>query len=129
MHADPTYVSEAFRAGASGYLVKRCAAGELVQAIRSVLLGRPYVTPLVTVDVRQLASPAKRAAGPGRLTTRQREVLQLVAEGGSSKEVARALGVSVKTVEFHKARIMDKLNVRTTAELTRYAVAHGLVTA
>jgi len=129
MHADPTYVSEAFRAGASGYLVKRCAAGELVQAIRSVLLDRPYVTPLVTVDVRELASPGKRAAGPGRLTTRQREVLQLVAEGGSSKEVASALGVSVKTVEFHKARIMDKLNVRTTAELTRYAVAHGLVTA
>ena len=129
MHGDPTYVGEAFRAGARGYLVKRCAARELVQAIRTVLGGRPYVTPLVAADAQTLGSTGARPLRElGRLTPRQREVLQLVAEGHSAKEIAAALTVAVKTVEFHKARIMAHLTLRTTAELTRYAVAHGLVT-
>jgi DNA-binding NarL/FixJ family response regulator len=128
MHGDPTYVGEAFRAGAVGYLVKRCAARELVQAIRTVLAGRPYITPLVGADAPTVgAGPARAPGQRGRLTPRQREVLQLVAEGHSAKEIAAALTVSVKTVEFHKARIMEHLSLRTTAELTRYAVAHGLV--
>jgi DNA-binding NarL/FixJ family response regulator len=128
MHGDPTYVGEAFRAGAVGYLVKRCAARELVQAIRTVLAGRPYITPLVAADAPAMGTDPARAPGErGRLTPRQREVLQLVAEGHSAKEIAAALTVSVKTVEFHKARIMEHLSLRTTAELTRYAVAHGLV--
>jgi len=129
MHGDPTYVEEAFRAGGHGYLVKRCAARELVQAIRTVLAGRPYVTPLIAGNVQpSVGAPAPRSPrGQGGLTPRQREVLQLVAEGYAAKEIATVLDVSVKTVEFHKARIVEQLNLRTTAELTRYAVAHGLV--
>jgi len=128
MHNDATYVGEAFRAGAVGYLLKRCAARELVQAIRTVLAGRPYLTPLVSADAQVPGTTTGLApADRGRLTARQREVLQLVAEGRSAKEIASALTVSVKTVDFHKARIMGHLNLRTTAELTRYAVTHGLV--
>jgi len=128
MHGDSTYVEEAFQAGATGYLVKRCAARELVQAIRTVLAGHLYLTPLVYVDA--LVRGRAEGKGPGhrgRLTRRQREVLQLVAEGRTVKEIAAALAVSVKTVEYHKACLMERLNLRTTAELTRYAVAHGLV--
>ena len=126
MHGDPTYVGDAFRADALGYLVKRCAARELVQAIRTVLGGRLYVTPLVATDAQTLgATGARPLRELGRLTPRQREVLQLVAEVHSAKEIAAAL---VKTVEFHKARIMAHLTLGTMAELTRYAVAHGLVT-
>src|SRR5215472_15699015 len=119
MHNDATYVGEAFRAGAVGYLLKRCAARELVQAIRTVLKGRPYITPLVA-DAQVPGTTTRLApADRGRLTARQREVLQLVAEGRSAKEIASALTVSVKTVGFHKARITEHLNLRTTAELTR----------
>ena len=128
MHADPAYVTEGFRAGASGYLLKRSAAAELAQAIQAVLKGQHYVTPLITMDlVRTLidGSP-EHQPGPAPLTPRQREVLQLVAEGHSLKEIANTLKISVKTVEFHKAQIMEQLNLRTTAELTKYAIAHGL---
>src|SRR5262245_16807329 len=107
MHGDATYVGEAFRAGAVGYLLKRCAARELIQAIRTVLAGRPYITSLVSADAQVPGTTAGLApADRGRLTSRQREVLQLVAEGRSAKEIASTLTVSVKTVEFHKARIM-----------------------
>ena len=128
MHADPAYVTEGFRAGASGYLLKRSAAAELAQAIQAVLKGQHYVTPLITMDlVRTLidGSP-EHQPGLAPLTPRQREVLQLVAEGHSLKEIANTLKISVKTVEFHKAQIMEQLNLRTTAELTKYAIAHGL---
>jgi DNA-binding NarL/FixJ family response regulator len=129
MHADPAYVTEAFRVGASGYLLKRSAASELVSAIHEVLKGRSYVTPLATKDM--LDTFLGRAPEPGRLsrdlTSRQREVLQLVAEGHSAKEIATILNVSVKTVEFHKARLMRQLSLRGTAELTKYAVQHGIV--
>ena len=128
MHADPAYVTEGFRAGASGYLLKRSAAAELAQAIQAVLKGQHYVTPLITTDlVRTLldGSPEQQS-GPAPLTPRQREVLQLVAEGHSLKEIANTLKISVKTVEFHKAQIMEQLNLHTTAELTKYAIAHGL---
>jgi len=128
MHADPAYVSEAFKAGAAGYLLKRSAGSELARAIEAVSSGHFYVTPLVAKDlVRANIRPspdnlAKQAA----LTSRQREVLQLVAEGCSLKEIAGILGISPKTVEFHKTQIMDILDLHTTAELTKYAIAHGL---
>ena len=131
MHDDPAYVAEAFRAGVSGYLLKRSAVSELALAIRETLNGRHYITTLFAKDgLRQLSeSPPRGAAILGELTDRQREVLQLVAEGRSLKEIANILHVSVKTVEFHKSRIMDRLGVRTTAELTKYAISRGLVVA
>jgi len=130
MHASPTYAAEAFQAGASGYLLKRSAASELSQAIQAVLQGQHYITPLITKDV--LGSVLKPSTGErGKpastaLTARQREVLQLVAEGRSTKEVATILSVSVKTVEFHKSRIMQQLDIHTTADLTKYAITHGI---
>jgi DNA-binding NarL/FixJ family response regulator len=129
MHSDSDYVSEAFRAGASGYLLKRSAASELVTAVHEVMKGRFYVTPLVT---REALSPLFNGGTPPRklsstLTSRQREVLQLVAEGRAVKEIATILQVSAKTVEFHKAALMDRLDIHTTAELTRYAIEHGLI--
>lgn len=130
MHADPAYVTEAFRVGATGYVLKRSAAADLLQAVRAVLNGHYYVAPLITKDVLHslLASPAERQPGPEPLSPRQREVLQLVAEGHSLKEIADILKISVKTVEYHKAQIMEQLDLHTTAELTKYAIAHGLTT-
>ena len=131
MHADADYVAEAFRAGAMGYLLKRAAASELLTAIRAVLKGRHYLSPLVTRSALEyLISPPKPGVKPSdRLTSRQREVLQLVAEGRSRKEIAVVLNISVKTVEFHKAALMRELNLRTTADFTRYAIEHGIITA
>ena len=130
MHASPTYAAEAFQAGASGYLLKRSAASELSQAIQSVLQGQHYITPLITKDVLDsVLKPStgeRDKAGSRALTARQREVLQLVAEGRSTKEVATILSVSVKTVEFHKSRIMQQLDIHTTADLTKYAITHGI---
>ncbi len=128
MHADPAYVTEAFRVGATGYVLKRSAAADLLQAVRTVLNGHYYVAPPITKDVLNslLASPAERQPGPEPLSPRQREVLQLVAEGHSLKEIADILKISVKTVEYHKAQIMQQLDLHTTAELTKYAIAHGL---
>ena len=128
MHADPTYAKEAFRAGASGYLLKRSAASELTDAIAVVLSGRRYVTPLFSEEVLQPqgADALKLTPESGNLTPRQREVLQLVAEGYTRKEIASLLKISVKTVEFHKGRIMDRLGLRTASDLTKYAVAHGV---
>ena len=105
MHADPAYVSEAFRAGVSGYLLKRSAVSELALAIRETLNGRHYVTTLFAKDglQQQSGSPPRVSATVGELTDRQREVLQLVAEGCSLKEIANILHVSVKTVEFHSS--------------------------
>jgi DNA-binding NarL/FixJ family response regulator len=131
MHASPTYAAEAFKAGVSGYLIKRSAASELKQAIQAVLRGQHYMTPLITKDVLDSAlhppAGAARKRPPSTLTARQREVLQLVAEGKGTKEIASLLKISVKTVEFHKFRIMDELNLHSTAELTKYAITEGLV--
>ena len=129
MHGDSTYVIEAFRAGASGYLLKRSAASELSQAIRAVRNGQQYLSPLVTKDVLNplLETSQDIPARLGTLTARQREVLQLVAEGRSAKEIANILKISVKTVEFHKSQIMEHVGLRTTAELTKYAISHGIV--
>ncbi|NGZ04159.1 MAG: DNA-binding response regulator [Nitrospira sp. WS238] len=131
MHATPTYATEAFKAGAAGYLIKRSAAVELKQAIQAVMRGQHYMTPLITKDVlaATLQSPDGQPRKPlvTSLTQRQREVLQLVAEGKGTKTIASILNISVKTVEFHKFRIMSELNLHSTAELIKYAIAEGLV--
>lgn len=130
MHADADFVTEAFRAGAAGYLLKRSAASELLTAIREVLKGNHYVSPLVTRNALDLFIASSKTNGgklADRLTPRQREVLQLVAEGRSRKEIASALSISVKTVEFHKATLMRELNLRTVADFTLYAIEHGMI--
>ena len=131
MHATPTYATEAFKAGASAYLLKRSAASELRQAIQAVLCGQQYLTPLITKDVlsAMLHPPvgALRTRPPATLTARQREVLQLIAEGKGTKDIAMLLNITVKTVEFHKFRIMEELDLHTTADLTKYAITEGLV--
>lgn len=129
MHADQAYVNEAFKAGASGYLLKRSAGSELLQAIQSVMNGQCYVTPLVAKGlVQSVVSGGRPGAQKEKsLTSRQREVLQLVAEGMTVKEIASALDLSPKTVEFHKSQIMTQLDLHTTAELTKYALVHGLL--
>jgi DNA-binding NarL/FixJ family response regulator len=137
MHAEAEYVVEAFRAGASGYLLKRSAASELISAIRQVLRGQRYVTPLVTGALREAGArrtrTIRRPDAPAEpvvlLTPRQREVLQLVAEGRATKEIASILNISSKTVEFHKSRIMEALSLHSTAELTRYAIRAGILQA
>jgi DNA-binding NarL/FixJ family response regulator len=130
MHADADFVTEAFRAGAAGYLLKRSAASELLTAIREVLKGNHYVSPLVTRNALDLFISSSKTGGSklaDRLTPRQREVLQLVAEGRSRKEIATSLSISVKTVEFHKATLMRELNLRTVADFTLYAIEHGMI--
>ena len=127
MNEDPDLAAEAFRAGASGYLLKSSAASELAAAIREVAQGRSYITPLVAeglVEALQQAPDRK----PGEdLTPRQREVLQLLAEGRSMKEVAALLNLTPRTVAFHKYQMMEQLKVKSTAELIQYAVKHHIV--
>ena len=134
MHLEKHFVTEAFRAGVSGYVLKQSVTDELIFAIKEVLKGRTYVSPLVTQSlVEQALQPAPNAhtvdqqAPPSHLSLRQREVLQLVAEGKSTKEIASTLNVSIKTVEFHKTRIMKELKLHSTAELTKHAITLGLV--
>jgi DNA-binding NarL/FixJ family response regulator len=129
MQTDRIYVEEAFRAGASGYVVKHGAANELVKAIRNVLHGRTYVSASIPARSGSAGWPASTSAAQSagyRLTPRQREILQLVAEGKSLNEIAQILQISVRTVEFHKTGIMEELGLRTTAELTRYALDHRI---
>ena len=127
MNEDPDLAAEAFRIGASGYLLKRSAASELTTAIREVMQGRSYVTPLITGDlVASLMHPDSQKPGH-ELTSRQREVLQLLAEGRSMKEVASVLNLTPRTVAFHKYRMMEQLKVKSTAELVQYAVKNHIV--
>jgi DNA-binding NarL/FixJ family response regulator len=129
MHAETDLAAQAFRAGAVGYVLKSSAA-ELLNAVDAVLQGRTYVTPKISESVMlALAKAPQHPDGHEVLTPRQREVLQLLAEGRRAKEVADILNVSTKTVEFHKNRIKDTLGVRTIAELTQYALKHGILTA
>jgi DNA-binding NarL/FixJ family response regulator len=128
INEDPDIAAEAFRIGASGYLLKRCASSELPLAVREVMNHRYYVTPLLTKDlVGSLVHEPHARKALHQLTIRQREVLQLLAEGRSMKEVAAVLHVSARTVAFHKYRMMDHLNVRSTAALIQFAVREGLV--
>jgi len=127
MHGDPEVAAEALRAGASGFIVKDAAGTELVAAIRSVLRGKTYVTPQLAQDVvTTLAEPG--ASGREKLTPRQREVVRLLADGRTMREVAADLGVSPRTVETHKYQAMEALGLGSSAELIRYAIEHGLTT-
>jgi DNA-binding NarL/FixJ family response regulator len=133
MHSEPTFVEQAFRVGVSGYVLKQSVGSELVQAIHEVLKGNTFVSPMVTQGLVAPAIKSASSASPGEgdtlpqsLSARQREVLQLVAEGKATKEIAWILDVSIKTVEFHKTRIMKELGLRSAAELTKYAISAGL---
>lgn len=128
MHPDVTYAASAFEAGASGYVLKHSAPSELVTAIQSALRGKTYVTPLLAGELMQFYKerPAHRDELT-RLTPRQREVLQLLTEGRSAKEIAAMLNISPRTVEFHKYRMMDDLGMKTLAELVRFAINKGIV--
>jgi NarL family two-component system response regulator LiaR len=129
MHADATHVRQAMRAGVAGYLVKGAAVTELPVAIHSVMRGETYLTPQVSKTVVDgfLREDAGEAGPLEGLTDRQREILQLVAEGQSTKEIARTLDLSVKTVETHRARIMERLGIRDLPGLVRFAIRSGLV--
>jgi len=131
-HPDRHFVTEMLRAGASAYILKHTAYEELIRAIREVMNGRTYLSPEVTRDVVNAyvrAEPAGRAkAQPAfaALTTREREVLQMIAEGKSAKFIAAEMNVSVKTIETHRRNIMEKLNLHSVAELTKYAIREGV---
>lgn len=129
MHADPTYVNQALRAGVAGYLLKGAAVSELPLAIQAVMRGESYLTPKVS---RLVVDGFLRDGEDGgepleSLTGRQREILQLIAEGRSTKEIAAILDVSVKTVETHRLRLMDRLDIHDVPGLVRFAIRVGLV--
>jgi DNA-binding NarL/FixJ family response regulator len=131
MHSDVGLATEAIQAGASGYLLKQSAAEELTTAIKEALRGRTYITPVIAQDVLDalMKGGGKSSDSPAvKLTPRERQVLQLIAEGNTAKEIAAILNVSTRTAEFHKYNVQDKLGLKTTAELTQYAVRHHLIT-
>ncbi|MHC4459564.1 MAG: response regulator [Planctomycetota bacterium] len=129
MHSDTLFVAEMLKSGASGYLLKDCAFEELAQAIRTVVADKKYLSPsisgVVVDDYLHRLSKAD-VSGSDVLTDREREVLQLMAEGKSTKQIALKLHISIKTVETHRRQIMNKLDIHTVAELTKYAVRKGL---
>lgn len=129
MHQEDEYVLQAVRAGASGYLVKDSAGAELLAALHSLHAGRGYFGPQASKTMaQQLQHPERTLADPyGRLTPREREVFHLIAEGMTTKEIARNLEIGVKTAENHRGRVLDKLDLRNTAELVRYALRKGLL--
>lgn len=131
MHANEEYVFQILRAGASGYVVKQAAPSELVSAIQAVYRGESFLSPLISKTVIEAyIQQAEAMAGEDsydQLTPREREVLQLVAEGHSNREIAGLLHISVKTVETHRAHLMDKLDIHNTAELTQYAMRKGVI--
>jgi len=127
MNEDPALAAEAFRAGASAYLLKRSAASELSTALDEVMRGRSYVTPLMTGGMVEALLDRGKGAQPVGLTPRQREVLQLLAEGRSMKEVATVLNLAPRTIAFHKYEMMKQLGITSTAELIQYAVRQHIV--
>jgi DNA-binding NarL/FixJ family response regulator len=125
---NPDVAASALRGGASAYLLKRCAGSEVLKAIHEVMRGRTYVTPLIAnFVVESMAHAAQRRDASPRLTLRQREVLQLLAEGRSMKEAARILHIGVGTVAFHKYRLMEQLHARSKADLIRFAVQRRVI--
>jgi DNA-binding NarL/FixJ family response regulator len=131
MNPDAEVAGEAFRRGASGYLLKTCAAAELVHAVREVLRGKSYVSPGMSRDAIDcfLWQNKKLVKEDERLTERQREVLQLLAEGKVMKEVGGVLNMSTRTVAYHKYRMMEVLGAKSTAELVKYAIRNHMVAA
>ncbi|MBN1548290.1 MAG: response regulator transcription factor [Syntrophaceae bacterium] len=130
MHPDATYAANAFEAGASGFVLKHSASSELIRAIHDAIKGRTYVTPRVAGDLirsyHEGESPEERMFK--KMSPRQREILQLLAEGKSAKEIASILNISTRTVEFHKYKMMEQHNIKTSAELIQYAIKHGIIT-
>ena len=129
MHLDVAYAASAFEAGASGYVLKHSAPSELLNAIDCALKGRTYITPMLAgelLNYQRNRAEGKAEGGLARLTGRQREVLQLLGEGLSVKEAAAVLGISTRTVEFHKYSIMESLGLKNSAELMRFVVEHGI---
>jgi DNA-binding NarL/FixJ family response regulator len=126
MHRDAAYARRALEAGASGFVLKHSAPAELVLALRAALQGRTFIAPDLAAEVFRTAKE-KDADPLGALTPRQREILQLLAEGKSAKVIAAALGLSARTVEFHKYTLMDALGMENSAELIRFAIKHGLI--
>ena len=127
MNEDPDLAAQAFRIGGAAYLLKRSAGSELLTAIREAMRHRSYVTPLVTEGMLGSLMHAQSEPSTPQLTARQREVLQLLAEGKSMKEVASILNVAPRTVAFHKYRMMEQLKIRTNAELIQYAIRHHVI--
>jgi DNA-binding NarL/FixJ family response regulator len=129
MHRDVAYARRAMEAGAAGFVLKHSVASELVTAVREALQGRTYVTPLIAGELLQSYREGNSGLRDSaqQLTARQREVLQLFAEGRSAKEVAAELKISVRTAEAHKAHILETLGLRTTAELVQYAIRNGII--
>jgi DNA-binding NarL/FixJ family response regulator len=130
MHRDVSFARRALDAGASGFVLKHSAPAELVTAIRAALQGKTYLTPQLAGEVLDAMKQGPERAGDDpvdSLTPRQREVLQLLAEGRSAKEIASSLEISARTVEFHKYQMMETLDLHTNAELTHFAIKHGLV--
>ena len=132
MHTSENYVLDALRAGARGYVIKDSAPEELERALRAVAAGQRYLSPAISHflldDYLRLARGGDAQQAAARLTARQREILQLIAEGRSTREIAGRLSISIKTVETHRAQIMQRLDVRDVASLTRYAIRLGLIT-
>jgi DNA-binding NarL/FixJ family response regulator len=129
MHHDVAFARRALEAGASGFVLKHSASVELVVAIRAALEGRTYLTPVLAGEVLEAMQQGPDQAGDplALLTPRQREVLHLLAEGRSAKEIAASLSISPRTVEFHKYQMMETLGIHTNAELIHFAIKHGLV--
>jgi DNA-binding NarL/FixJ family response regulator len=131
VHANEEYVFQILRAGASGYVVKQAAPGELISAIQAAYRGESFLSPSISRKViEEYVRQAEATAEPDsydQLTDREREVLQLIAEGHPNREIAGLLHISVKTVETHRARLMDKLDLHSTAELTQYALRRGMI--
>jgi DNA-binding NarL/FixJ family response regulator len=129
MHKDVTYAAKALRQGAMGYVLKHSASEELLKALKAVFAGEKYVSGEIASGLEGREDAAEQIEDLRTLTTRQREVLQLFAEGKSAKEVATNLGISARTAENHKARIMTQLKLHTTSDLVQYAIRHGLIAA
>ena len=127
MHADRIYLSAALEAGANGFVVKHAAAAELHRAIEAVMRGETYISPPLDAHSRGIESTGANCPVESRISARQRQVLQLIAEGKTVREVASILNISPKTVEFHKYRMMEVLGLRTSAELVQFAVLHGVL--
>jgi DNA-binding NarL/FixJ family response regulator len=129
MHQDAMYAKEAFEAGALGFVLKHSAPSELKTAIEEALKGNTYISPAIAQELMQLYrdEPDVKSGAFGSLTLRQREVMQLLAEGKSAKEIAKILHISTRTVEFHKYNMMEQLGIKTSAELVHFAIKHGIV--
>jgi DNA-binding NarL/FixJ family response regulator len=129
MHRDVAYARQALDAGAAGFVLKHSVASELITAVREALRGQTYVTPMIAGELFQSYREGESRPGNAahRLTTRQREVLQLIAEGRSAKEIAALLKISIRTAEAHRAHILEALGLGGTAELVQYAIRNGII--